>query len=81
MDIDGRLDLHGNTQQEARRDLMSFIDRSYTRGDRCVLVITGKGLHLYQPALIKTHVPIPGDRWTLFSTADPSVCSSITVAF
>ena len=26
--------------------------------------------HLYQRALIRTHVPIPAFRWTLFSKAD-----------
>lgn len=47
MDIDARLDLHGSTQQEARRDLNAFIDRSYAQGYRCVLVITGKGMRLH----------------------------------
>ncbi len=47
MNIDARLDLHGSTQETAKRDLVSFINRSYARGDRCVLVITGKGMRLH----------------------------------
>jgi DNA-nicking Smr family endonuclease len=42
--IDGRLDLHGLTQSEAHAALDRFVAGSATRGRRCVLVITGKGL-------------------------------------
>ncbi len=41
--IGATLDLHGMTQTEARRRLMSFIDFAMLRGERVVLVITGKG--------------------------------------
>ena len=41
--IDGRLDLHGWTQDEAHRALAGFIEASYAAGQRCLLVITGKG--------------------------------------
>jgi len=41
--IDARLDLHGNTQQQAREKLERFIEREYASGSRLVLVITGKG--------------------------------------
>jgi DNA-nicking Smr family endonuclease len=41
--IDGRLDLHGMTQDEAHRALNGFLDRADHSGWRCVLVITGKG--------------------------------------
>jgi len=41
--IDGRIDLHGMRQDEAHRALNAFINGAYKRGDRCVLVITGKG--------------------------------------
>jgi DNA-nicking Smr family endonuclease len=59
MDIEARLDLHGNTQQEARRDLNSFVHRSYDRGLRCVLVITGKGMRLHsgQIGVLRRAVP------------------------
>ena len=42
--IEGRLDLHGMTQDEARRALDHFLARSHDAHRRCVLVITGKGL-------------------------------------
>ncbi|GGF32706.1 hypothetical protein GCM10011611_43620 [Aliidongia dinghuensis] len=42
--IEGRLDLHGMTQDQARRALDHFIGHAYERGLRAVLVITGKGL-------------------------------------
>ena len=41
--VEGRLDLHGLTQNEAERALAAFLARSQARGHRCVLVITGKG--------------------------------------
>ena len=43
MAIDGRLDLHGMTRQEARGALAGFLAAAQGRGGRCVLVITGKG--------------------------------------
>jgi len=43
IDIDGRIDLHGMTQAEARGALHRFIHARFMRGDRTVLVITGKG--------------------------------------
>jgi DNA-nicking Smr family endonuclease len=44
IEIDGRIDLHGMTQTEARGALHRFIHARFSRGDRTVLVITGKGL-------------------------------------
>jgi DNA-nicking Smr family endonuclease len=44
IEIDGRIDLHGMTQNEARSALHGFIHARFGRGDRTVLVITGKGL-------------------------------------
>jgi DNA-nicking Smr family endonuclease len=41
--IAARLDLHGMTQEEAHRALDGFLARAYDLGQRCVLVITGKG--------------------------------------
>ncbi|PCJ01771.1 MAG: hypothetical protein COB14_03425 [Alphaproteobacteria bacterium] len=41
--IEGRLDLHGKTQNEAYDALLNFIPNAYNQGKRCVLVITGKG--------------------------------------
>jgi DNA-nicking Smr family endonuclease len=42
--IDARLDLHGLTQAEAHARLASFLAAAAARGNRCVLVITGRGL-------------------------------------
>ena len=41
--LEGRLDLHGMTQAEARRVLDAYLARAAQSGKRCVLVITGKG--------------------------------------
>jgi len=41
--VEGRLDLHGMTQDRAYRALMSFIPRAQAEGKRVLLVITGKG--------------------------------------
>jgi DNA-nicking Smr family endonuclease len=45
MQIDGRLDLHGYRQDEAFCVLSDFIIHSVRSKKRCVLIITGKGLH------------------------------------
>jgi len=41
--IDGRIDLHGMTQDDAHAALARFVAASRAMGRRCVLVITGKG--------------------------------------
>lgn len=43
MAIEGRLDLHGMTQDEALFALSRFIPSAATQGKRTLLVITGKG--------------------------------------
>ena len=43
MAIEGQLDLHGQTQDQAHRALNSFIERAYAMGQRCLIVVTGKG--------------------------------------
>ena len=43
-EIDGTIDLHGMRQVEAHAALTRFIHARYARGDRTLLVITGKGL-------------------------------------
>jgi DNA-nicking Smr family endonuclease len=43
--IDGRLDLHGMSVKEARGQLELFLRTMRARGERCVLVIHGKGEH------------------------------------
>lgn len=42
--IEARLDLHGQTQEQAHRRLGQFLASTAQRGARCVLVVTGKGL-------------------------------------
>ena len=42
--LQGELDLHGFTREEARAALTSFLSVSLQRGARCVRVIHGKGL-------------------------------------
>jgi DNA-nicking Smr family endonuclease len=39
------LDLHGLTRDQGRAALEHFIERSKLQGYRCVLVVTGRGLH------------------------------------
>lgn len=43
MQIDGRLDLHGYTENQAYDKLVSFILEAYQCQKRCLLIITGKG--------------------------------------
>jgi DNA-nicking Smr family endonuclease len=43
--IDARLDLHGMAAKEARGQLDLFLRTMRARGERCVLVIHGKGAH------------------------------------
>ena len=44
IDIDGTIDLHGMRQAEAHAALSRFVHARAGRGDRTLLVITGKGL-------------------------------------
>lgn len=43
VEIEGRIDLHGMTQDDARPALERFIEAAWRNGKREVLVITGKG--------------------------------------
>ena len=43
MAVEGRLDLHGHSQDEAHQLLHDFVMAAQAQGKRCVLVITGKG--------------------------------------
>ncbi len=55
--IEGRLDLHGLTQEKAAMRLADFIERAESAGKRCLLVITGKGLA--SGGILRDQVP----RW------------------
>lgn len=58
MEIDGRLDLHGMTQDTAHAALVAFVMRAYDSGRRCLLVITGKG-NRAGTGVLRSNVP----RW------------------
>jgi len=58
MEIDGRLDLHGMTQDVAHATLLAFVTRAYDSGRRCLLVITGKG-NREGTGVLRANVP----RW------------------
>lgn len=58
MVIDGRLDLHGLTQDSAHGALTAFVCRAFDAGKRCLLVITGKGTR-EGSGVLRANVP----RW------------------
>jgi DNA-nicking Smr family endonuclease len=43
--IQGHIDLHGLTRDEAKREVDAFLRSSRAAGKRCVLVVHGRGLH------------------------------------
>jgi DNA-nicking Smr family endonuclease len=43
--IQGHVDLHGLTREEAKRAVDAFLKSSRAAGKRCVLVVHGRGLH------------------------------------
>ncbi len=57
--IEGMLDLHGLTQEEAHRQLDGFLALSANAGRRCLLVITGKGVWRSESGILREMVP----RW------------------
>ena len=52
IEIDGTIDLHGMRQSEAHVALKRFVAARSARGDRTILVITGKGLKKLDDATI-----------------------------
>jgi len=57
MPIEGRVDLHGLTQDEAHGLLYSFLARAHAGGVRYVLVITGKGSSSGGDGVLRRSVP------------------------
>jgi DNA-nicking Smr family endonuclease len=58
--VQGHVDLHGMTREEAKGALFSFLSHARQAGKRCVLVVHGRGLHS------KDQVPVLKDalkRW------------------
>jgi DNA-nicking Smr family endonuclease len=43
LEPDARLDMHGMTEAAAHRTLLTFVKGAHARGDRLLLVVTGKG--------------------------------------
>jgi DNA-nicking Smr family endonuclease len=66
-EIEGRLDLHGMTQDAAWRRLVSTIERAHRDGKRALLVITGKGNA--GGGVLRTTVP----RWLTEAPLKPLV--------
>jgi DNA-nicking Smr family endonuclease len=59
LEIEGKIDLHGRTQQAAHDDLLAFLRRARDHGKRCVLVVTGKGMTSSKTGILRQAVP----RW------------------
>ena len=57
--IEGKIDLHGRTQQAAHDDLLHFLRRARDHDKRCVLVVTGKGMTKSKTGILRQAVP----RW------------------
>ncbi len=64
IEIDATIDLHGMRQDEARASLQRFLPARAARGDRTVLVITGKGLkktddmHILDRGVLRAMLPV-----------------------
>ncbi len=43
--IDRKLDLHGYSLMDAHQKFKNEVEKNYNKGKRCILVITGKGIH------------------------------------
>lgn len=64
LEIEGTLDLHGMTRDQAKGAVQRFIDASQSMGRRTVLVITGKGYTHGGDGVLRSELP----RWL---NADP----------
>lgn len=56
--IDGRIDLHGLTEDTAYRRLTSFLEGHIRAGSRCLLIITGKGPVSQGGGVLRRMVPL-----------------------
>ncbi|HEX9244166.1 MAG TPA: Smr/MutS family protein [Anaeromyxobacter sp.] len=62
--VQGHVDLHGLTRDEAKREVDAFLRASRSSGKRCVLLVHGRGIHS------KDHLPVLKDALrTWLSTA------------
>ena len=56
--VQAELDLHGHSQQEARRELHQFLGACVSRGLTCVRIVHGQGHHSpNQIPVLKKHLP------------------------
>lgn len=55
-DIQGRLDLHKKSLQQARDEILSFLKQSQRLDIRTVIIVHGKGERSNPPALMKSYV-------------------------
>ena len=58
LNIEAKLDLHGLTQDQAYLALNQFLSRAHNYGQRCVLVITGKGALSRGGGILRKMVPL-----------------------
>jgi DNA-nicking Smr family endonuclease len=58
MPLEGRIDLHGMTQSQARSALHRFVAAAVKSGKRTVLVITGKGRLSAQGGVLRRMLPL-----------------------
>ncbi len=72
--IDARLDLHGMRAEEARDATTAFLRDKRARGERCVLVIHGRGEHSIGPAVLRGEVA----TWLSQTTASEHVAAFVT---
>jgi DNA-nicking Smr family endonuclease len=75
IDIDATIDLHGMRQAEAHAALLRFLPARAARGDRTLLVITGKGLQktddlqIFDRGVLRSMLPV----WLAEATLAPLV--------
>lgn len=76
--IERRLDLHGRKEDEAWEAVQNFIQDSFLHNCRCVLIITGKGIHqengidiFAERGVLKDRVP----QWLNSSSLRPFILS------
>ena len=54
--VDGALDLHGSTAEEARHQFLAFLEKAQSQGWRCVRIVHGKGKHGTEMPILKNLV-------------------------
>lgn len=77
VEIDVELELHGLREQEARALVRAAVEEAYQEGDRCLLVIHGRGKGSESGSVLKEGLPEwlstppAGRRVMAFATALP----------